>query len=65
MAAASDKPQDEANVHDALEAGASREEILETIGVAIVMGGGPSLMYGAEAYEALDQFQAVAKQDQA
>ena len=30
------------HVHDALEAGASDEEILETIGVAILMGGGPS-----------------------
>lgn len=44
------------HVHDALEAGASREEVLETIGVAILMGGGPSVMYGAEAYAALDQF---------
>ena len=46
------------HVHDALLAGATRPEILETIGVAILMGGGPSLMYGAEAYEALEQFEA-------
>jgi AhpD family alkylhydroperoxidase len=44
------------HVHDALEAGASREEIAETVGVAIMMGGGPSVVYGAEAIEALDQF---------
>lgn len=44
------------HVHDALEAGATREEILETIGVAILMGGGPSVVYGADALEALDQF---------
>lgn len=44
------------HVHDALKAGASREEILETIGVAIMMGGGPALMYGCEALEALNQF---------
>ncbi len=47
------------HVHDALDAGASRGEILETIGVAILMGGGPSLMYGAEALEAVDQFEAA------
>jgi AhpD family alkylhydroperoxidase len=47
------------HVHDALAAGASPEEIEETIGVAILMGGGPSLMYGAEALEALEQFQAL------
>jgi len=33
------------HVHDALKAGASRPDILETIGVAIMMGGGPALMY--------------------
>ncbi len=44
------------HVHDALRAGASKEEIVETIGVAILMGGGPALMYGADAYEALEQF---------
>ena len=46
------------HVHDALKAGATGEEITETIGVAILMGGGPALMYGAEALEALQQFQA-------
>ena len=44
------------HVHDAIEAGATREEIAETVGVAILMGGGPSLMYGCEALEALEQF---------
>ncbi len=44
------------HVHDAVAAGANREEVLETIGVAIMMGGGPSVIYGAEALEALDQF---------
>tara|TARA_R110002020_G_scaffold59673_14_gene162560 strand:- start:659 stop:1000 length:342 start_codon:yes stop_codon:yes gene_type:complete len=36
--------------------GATREEIIETIGVAVYMGGGPSMIYGAEA---LDVFDAV------
>ncbi|MCB0544382.1 MAG: carboxymuconolactone decarboxylase family protein [Saprospiraceae bacterium] len=39
----------------AIEAGASRAEVLETIGVAVYMGGGPSMIYGAEALEAFDQ----------
>ncbi|MFH2035420.1 MAG: carboxymuconolactone decarboxylase family protein [Candidatus Zixiibacteriota bacterium] len=44
------------HVHDALDAGASKEEILEAVGVAILMGGGPSLVYGVEALEAINQF---------
>ncbi len=44
------------HVHDALRAGATDEEITESIGVAVLMGGGPALMYGAEALEALHQF---------
>ncbi len=47
------------HVHDALEAGASRDEITETIGVAVLMGGGPAVMYGCEALEALEQFEAL------
>ena len=39
--------------------GASREEILETIGVAIEMGGGPASIYGAEALECYDQMVAA------
>ena len=47
------------HVHDALKSGASSEEIVETIGVAVMMGGGPALMYGCEALEALNQFVAL------
>ncbi len=39
----------------AIRHGATRDEILETIGVAIYMGGGPSYVYGAQALEAFDQ----------
>jgi AhpD family alkylhydroperoxidase len=39
----------------AIRHGATREEVLETIGVAIYMGGGPSYVYGAQALEAFDQ----------
>lgn len=47
------------HVNDALKSGATREEIMETIGVAILMGGGPSMVYGSEAMEALNQFQGI------
>jgi AhpD family alkylhydroperoxidase len=45
------------HTREALAEGATAEEINETIGVAIMMGGGPSLMYAAHALEALEQFQ--------
>ncbi|MBZ0265399.1 carboxymuconolactone decarboxylase family protein [bacterium] len=45
------------HVHDAIAAGATKKEMLEAIGMAIVMGGGPSLMYGIDAYEAIEQFE--------
>jgi AhpD family alkylhydroperoxidase len=45
------------HVHDALRAGATRQEIVETIGVAMMMGGGPATMYGCHAFEALEQFE--------
>lgn len=38
--------------------GATREEILETLGMAVYMGGGPSLMYAAEALKAFEEFSA-------
>ncbi|MBT3787802.1 MAG: carboxymuconolactone decarboxylase family protein [Alphaproteobacteria bacterium] len=36
--------------------GASREEVLETLGMAVYMGGGPSMVYAAQALDAYDQF---------
>ncbi len=39
-----------------VNAGATREEVVETIGVAVLMGGGPSVVYGVEALKAYDQF---------
>jgi len=38
--------------------GASRAEVEETLGMAIYMGGGPALMYAADAIAAFEQFQA-------
>ncbi len=45
------------HIHDALKAGATREEIVETLGVAVLMGGGPAVVYACEAMEALVQFE--------
>ena len=42
----------------ASERGATSEEILETLGMAIYMGAGPSVMYAAHALEAYNQFAA-------
>lgn len=36
---------------------ATREEIEETLGMAVYMGGGPSLMYAADAIAAFEQFE--------
>ena len=36
--------------------GASKAEIEETLGMAVYMGGGPSLMYAADAMLAFEQF---------
>ncbi|CAM2824607.1 carboxymuconolactone decarboxylase family protein [Legionella worsleiensis] len=34
----------------------TRAELLEMLGMAVYMGGGPSLMYAAEALEAFEEF---------
>ncbi|MDR2165856.1 MAG: carboxymuconolactone decarboxylase family protein [Zoogloeaceae bacterium] len=36
--------------------GASRAEVEETLGVAILMGGGPSVMWATEALASFDEF---------
>ena len=41
---------------DALKAGATKEEIADALGVAILMGGGTSVVYATHAIEAVDQF---------
>jgi len=45
------------HVEALVKLGASREEIEETLGMAVYMGGGPSLMYAADAIAAYEQFQ--------
>ena len=44
------------HTYDALQAGATREEIADALGVAVLMGGGTSVVYATHAIEALDQF---------
>lgn len=43
----------------AVKLGATRDEIMEVMGMALYMGAGPSLMYAAQAVEAFDQFKAA------
>jgi AhpD family alkylhydroperoxidase len=45
------------HIRGALEAGATRQEIAETIGVAVMMGGAPSTVWGSQAFQALLQFE--------
>ncbi|WP_313900496.1 carboxymuconolactone decarboxylase family protein [Burkholderia thailandensis] len=47
-------------VHEALRAGASDHEVLDAAGVAVMMGGGPAVVYACHVYEALEQFSAAA-----
>ena len=36
--------------------GATRDEVVETVALAVYMGGGPAAVYGADAVRAYDQF---------
>ncbi len=47
------------HVHDAIKAGATRPELLETIGVGVMMAGGPGTIYAAHALDAVEQFLSV------
>ncbi|MEF8848414.1 MAG: carboxymuconolactone decarboxylase family protein [Candidatus Thermoplasmatota archaeon] len=44
------------HVKKALDAGATKEEILEAASVAILMGGGPAMTYVVEVKKALDEY---------
>ena len=44
------------HVKAALDQGATREEIVETLGMAVYMGAGPSVMYATHALDAFEQF---------
>ncbi len=44
------------HAHKVADLGATREEVLEVLGVCVQMGGGPSMVYGGEALRAYDSF---------
>jgi AhpD family alkylhydroperoxidase len=43
----------------ALDAGATYEEIVEALGVAILMGGGPAVMYSCDALAAVEELLSI------
>lgn len=43
------------HLNKAIKLGANREEVLDTIAVAIEMGGGPASVYGSKALKVFDQ----------
>jgi AhpD family alkylhydroperoxidase len=45
------------HTHSALQAGATKEEILEMLGVTVFMGGGSALMYATHVMEAVEELQ--------
>jgi AhpD family alkylhydroperoxidase len=40
----------------AMKAGANRQEVVETVALALYMGGGPAAVYGADAIRAFDEY---------
>ncbi|WP_334329215.1 carboxymuconolactone decarboxylase family protein [Companilactobacillus sp. HBUAS59699] len=43
------------HLNNAIEAGATKEEITETVNTALVMSGGPAYVYGGTALEAMNE----------
>lgn len=43
--------------------GATRQEVAETVALAVYMGGGPAAVYGADALRAYDQFTGTGKSE--
>jgi AhpD family alkylhydroperoxidase len=46
------------HVKAAIDRGATRDEVMETLGMAIYMGAGPSVMYASHVVDAMDQLMA-------
>lgn len=40
----------------AFKAGATRQEVVETVALAVYMGGGPAVVYGGDALRAFDEY---------
>ena len=49
------------HVRTLVKLGVDRDAFCEMLGVAVYMGGGPSLMYAAEALQAFDEFSQATK----
>lgn len=47
------------HVKSLIRLGARREQLMETLAVCVYMGGGPALMYAAEAVRAYEEFSAA------
>ena len=47
------------HVQDAIEAGATHDEIVEAIGVAVYMGGGPCVVYASKAFAVLQEYEEI------
>lgn len=47
------------HVKELVRLGVTREQFMETLSVAVYMGGGPNLMYAAEAIRAYEEFSAA------
>lgn len=60
------RAEDEIGVHtfDALRCGATHEEILQVMGVAILMGGSPAVGMACKVLDFIEQFQAQASSPQ-
>lgn len=43
------------HIQTLIKLGVTREEVMETLGMAVYMGGGPSLMYAADAVSAFEE----------
>lgn len=46
------------HVQTLIKLGMTRQELLEVLGMSVYMGGGPSLMYAADALRAFEEFSA-------
>lgn len=44
------------HLNNALEAGATKEEVVETVNTALLMSGGPAYVYGGMALDAMEEF---------
>jgi len=50
------------HARNSVRAGATRQEVAETLAVAVQMGGGPAMVYAADALRAYDEFAAAVAQ---